>query len=120
MRLPKQDLNFFFVSALTMILLFTTVIDLGSTNALATTLAPPLASQIQTNQGNTAQPERQIDKIARKTPDQLQLKEIAQAMAKKSERSSPEVISHIVSKYSKKGKLKQSGGLRGNMGWLTF
>jgi hypothetical protein len=120
MRLPYQGFNFFFVAALTMILLLTAILNFGSTNTLATTLTPPLASPIQANQGNTAQPEGQVGKIARETPDQLQLKEIAQAMAKKSEQSSPEVISHIVSKYSKKGKLKQSGGLRGNMGWLTF
>lgn len=120
MRLRCQGLNFFFAITLMTILLFMSVINLGNTTAFAATLTAPLAGQIQINQDNAAQPKRQISKGARETPDQLQIKDMAQAMVKQSEQPPQGMIGHITSKYQKKGKMKQPGGLKGNIGWLTF
>lgn len=117
----RQAFNFFFVVVATIMLIATVVFNFGNTNALLATLPTQFVSQIQ-SQILAKQTERQVHNIAEDVNDPRQIKDIAEAATKKLENQSQTAVDPITDnhKTQKTAKMKRSGGLKDNVGWLTF
>lgn len=117
----RRVFSFLFVVVATIMLIATVVFNFGNTNALAATLPTQFVSQSQA-QISAKQAGGQVHNAAEDGNDLPRIKGIAEAITKKLEGQSQTAVDPITDKYKtqKTDKMKRSGGLKGNVGWLTF
>lgn len=117
----RQIFNVFFVVASMIVLIATIAFNFGNANALVATLPTQFVSQSQAKI-SAKQAESQVRNVAENVNDLLQSKSISEAVAKNLEDTSQSETSKITDaqKPQKTGKMKRSGGLKSNVGWLTF
>lgn len=117
----RQFFKFLFISTSTVMLIITIAFNFGASAALTTTLPTKFVSQGQVEFVEN-QAENQIRSAVKNVNDQLQEKDIARASNKKLEDDTQAAFDDRSddSKIQSTEKMKQSGGLKGNIGWLTF